>query len=350
MEYKIVRRVQLMEYGTVDYAIVSTTVPINRDFIDIETELSPETPRIDAVYIPSLGKRKHLLSCIASLEAHCKNIFVLLTGDIPEWLHGCVGNQVRVVDDSCTQGYGNRFIEGFARNPSWKIAKNYDLPAKRNWALAHSRENHFRTIGLIDDDIIFSARNLEQARQLLVDSYDMVGFYVLDYPDVATIDHLERYILLRPSRVSVNGNFLFFRVSKAIGFFPYVYNDDCIFILSNLANGLSIGAGGYVGQLHHEPWKDHQRIGFEQFGEVLLLGFKLQIGEGKDFLTADRKFWSRVYDSYVRDLEYLRDSTTNAVWQNALSAAIRFCSEFSYVELSDFVKYLKNGIKESKNV
>ena len=222
-----------------DSAIINKNIPINRDVINRNFDEKKHTPLIDAIYIPTQGKRPHLLKTVESLQGHSEKIYLLLSKNSPDWLKEIERDSV-VLIENINNNDEKLFNFKSSNNPSVIFSKIYDIPSKRNYAIKHSMDNHYKVIGLVDDDICISSKNLEKCKQILTGHADAVGFYALDFPDVSTIDHIERYLTMNPSPVSIGGNCLFFKPKNTVGFFPYIYNEDWIFIFTNIINNKNV--------------------------------------------------------------------------------------------------------------
>lgn len=322
---------------------MSKLARINRS-LDIEKlhlKKKPDTgvvPMLDAVYIPTLLGRKNILKSLQILECHVKQIVLLYQGPVPEWLKlndypsTIIINEFTEVGVLCSQHCLS------SENPAKEYLEQYDIPLKRNFALNHAQKNKFDIIGLIDDDILFEDSHLLKARYFVSRDVDIVGFHVLDYPDVSTIDHIERLITGKISRVSIGGNFLFFKRNRVKGFFPYVYNEDWFFILTNKILGQRVSSCGIIRQLSHKPWKNHERLLSEIFGEILITGVKKKVSAGNNFLKPDPEFWDFIYHDYLIYLHQLYLSTRKRKWKMLLYKAIKECHKFEATDLNSFIE------------
>jgi len=332
------------------HSTINEDIPINRSRLGVEVGDKTDLPWIDAAYVPTLGRRPHLLGSVQKLLSGCKHVYILLSGDKPVWMTELPKDRVSLIDRISVFDWPDPTDGLSSVNPSKRILANYDIPQKRNFALWHARRHSYGSICLIDDDIIFDERQLACARYLISQDARLVGFYALDFPDVATISHVERFIRNVPSRVSVGGNFLFLKTSEVIGFFPYTYNDDWVFLFINMDRNNEVMAGGIIGQLPHEPWKDPTRIKFEQFGEILITGLIKRIATRLPLLTREKLFWMETYTQYLSDLEVLMASTTVSHWRAALRVALDMCNEISPSDLTTFVINLDADIRSANYV
>jgi hypothetical protein len=212
---------------------------------------------------------------------------------------------------------------------------DYDLPAKRSACLAHARENGWDRIGLLDDDIRLSDRQVLCARTALSEGAEMATFHVLCYPDVSTIDHVERLLTRQPSRVSPGGNCLFLRASACVAPFPRIYNDDSLFLMRHrgAATIVSIGAAA---QRPHRPWEDTRRVRFEQFGDILIEGIKLSL-ESRGAMPVGPSYWESYLARYRSRLDGLLRRAPSGVLSHAVVAARHAASAFTATALASFI-------------
>lgn len=226
---------------------------------------------------------------------------------------------------------------GSGDNPSQIFTKSYNLPAKRNFALRHAQENNFNRIMLLDDDIEVADEAFLNALDLLDDSRPIVGFYVLDYPDVSTIDHIRRMCLRKPSPVSVGGNCILLQLPRVSGFFPYIYNEDWHFLYAANFEVKKIAAGTAT-QLTHEPWRVSNRVEFEQFGDVIAKGMEENMRANRYPLVGDKAYWSCIVDTHMDELRTM--ASTEALgpeYRDALARASIAMGSFTVDSILDFI-------------
>ena len=329
-------------------AIINDNIPVNREFISSDQCYSNDIPLIDAIYIPTLGLRHNLVNLVSTIEKHCQKIYILLSGKKLNLLNLLTSDKIVVIENINNNSYHDFLSVCSSDNPSIVYDKTYDIPTKRNFALTHSVLNNHKTIGLIDDDITITDNNLLKTRNILLGKVDLVGFYALTFPDVSTIDHIERYLKKVPSPVSIGGNCLFFKPNHTVGFFPYIYNEDWIFIFTNMLNNKNVIAAGYVSHLVHKPWESDTRIRFEQFGEVIITGLKLLISNSKEIFITDLEFWKNIYNLYYQKLkELIAIDSENKIWLEPLSIAMETITSFTAKELLRFTHNYKTEREHS---
>lgn len=259
---------------------------------------------IEAFFIPTLGKRDNIIRTVEILKEYSKYIYVLKSGHSDDYTRDL---DVFIVDFNTEDHLRNINLFQSSYNPSREYNLNYDLPTKRNFAIQYGIQNGFSKIGLIDDDIIIDIQKVKKAAAILEkENANLVGYYSLNFPDKSAIDLVECKLKNTSPDVCLSGNCLFINLDKAVGFFPYVYNEDWMYIMGNIIEGKVVGAGT-VEQMYHEPWNDLNRIAFEQFGDIIAFGARMhKIRRNRD-LPSTVDFWSYVYDSYNTRLLKLRD-------------------------------------------
>lgn len=216
------------------------------------------------------------------------------------------------------------------QNPSQIHKPDYDIPYKRNVALLDARENDYRTICLLDDDITLTNDDFLKAREALITDVDIASFHVLDYPDVSTIDHIERILTQTESRVSIGGNCLFMNTHRIHSFFPEMYNDDWFFIFSHIENRKIVSLGE-AKQRIYEPWKDLDRIAFEQCGDIIIEGAKNNIYENRPPFAGDSNYWEKIKRTYLQRLEVLLSLAEGTNFQKPVDHAIQITKSLERV-------------------
>lgn len=300
-------------------AIVNVDIPIPIKYPPLGFNGS-NARLIDAIYIPCLNPKTPLASNLEVLSEFSNQVVLLCSRGGPDLSERLP--KVTIYENLATSMEYTSFLEErSSMNPSLLVRRDYDLPFKRTMALKHAKECGFQLIGLLDDDIELTDLHLRKVGLCFNENgIDIAGFHVLDYPDVSTIDHVERFITRRRSKVSMGGNCLFFKVDRVFGKFPYVYNEDWLFLLSHLSTRRVVSLG-YAKQRPHKPWLDPLRIRFEQFGEVIITGVKLNILQDKGLLWGDEAFWREVLSQYVERLHRLFEKAP-AEWRPSLETAM----------------------------
>ena len=226
-----------------------------------------------------------------------------------------------------------------SHNPSREIADNYDIPSKRNLALKISREYGYEMVLLLDDDIEVTSQVILAMAQLRGLKTPIGGCCILDYPDVSTIEHIERYSTGYPSATMPGGNCMVINTSHISGFFPYLYNDDWFFAIWNTRQYPGIYFGD-AAQTSHSPWHSLARVRFEEFGETLVTGI---MGKTAAELQADlfvEDFWNEVLESRREYLSNLFSTTSTPEFRQAIATAINENRTYSPRQCCDAWKCL----------
>lgn len=145
-----------------------------------------------------------------------------------------------------------------------------DLSLKRNLALLLARRSGWRTVLMLDDDIVdVSARTAHRAGALLGEAV-AVGLAVTEFPDNSVYGHARRLAGLRQD-VFVGGSALLVDTTRPTPFFPQVYNEDWLFLMDGLWEG-RVARTGLARQLPYDPFADPGRAENEEFGDLLAEG------------------------------------------------------------------------------
>lgn len=296
-----------------------------------------ELPYIDAIYIPTQEHRPELFTSVNTLKKHSKHIYLLFSGNKSKWARKLDSRRISNLTDlnSCfnLEQYNNHIT---SQNPSTYINPDYDIPAKRTFAFEHAKSHKFSRIGFLDDDIQLDSEDLLRVRIALSTSADMVSFHVLSFPDVSTVDHIERILYKQVSRVSIGGNCLFVRTENCRGYFPFIYNDDWFFIFKNMSRN-KIFSLGTAKQRPYEPWASSNRIQFEQFGDIIIEGIKANLVSGHPPFLTSSKFWNVQINKYLSRLKRMRDQAPNSILRNRLNIALEESLSFTPIQLHNFV-------------
>lgn len=275
---------------------------------------------LDAIFIPTSRPSALLRRQLASFASVARHVFILTSGDATFWLktEGLPSN-VRIIPLSPTNEEWLLSVSS-SKNPTALIDHTYDLPAKRNLALAIAAASRFERIALLDDDIVIKAAQMREACAVVSKEFPLAGYYALEFGDVGTIERLaQREFGTSSAQTMPGGNCLFLFLPAVTGFFPYIYNEDWLFAFSNLTcrRGVALGS---VRQLPHTPWRNLRRVRFEEFGEVIITGVLRCRGiENHDLLTLP--FWNDIIATRAADLRQLNEAASDLESRLAVRAA-----------------------------
>jgi hypothetical protein len=144
------------------------------------------------------------------------------------------------------------------------------LSRKRNVALLLARMVGWRTVLLLDDDIVRLSSAMISWAATGLGRASAVGLAVERWPDNSVVCHANR-LGGGDQDVFVSGSALLVDCAGGPGFFPTVYNEDWFFLFDQLRRR-RVTRLGSVGQLRYDPFRQPERAAAEEFGEVLAEG------------------------------------------------------------------------------
>lgn len=289
--------------------------------------------KLNAVYIPSLEHRQVSKPDLFQLSKYTEEI-VFLYSDSVEYIHLDNSTKVRIESLQSYQKFLFNFISKKGNiNAGIKWRKSFDIPHKRSFALNDARNRGYHKILLIDDDVHLSEENIMMGIIALQTVADIVGFHVVDYPDVSTVDHLERIILEKENIISMTGSCLFLNVETVIGDFPNIYNEDLFFFLAQ-SSPERIVSGGLIYQDYYVPWNSIERICHEQFGDLIYDSIKKRL-LGK---THERINWNEEIADRINRIQKIKSKSQDVYQQDALNNAVTCLKSISESDINVFVK------------
>jgi hypothetical protein len=323
-------------------AITSSVVPYPTWRSTSRTS-APSPPLLDAVFIPTQAHRRPPATELTLLRKHARHVVLLFSDGLAEW---AADSECQAHDDLSRFDADAYDSLPTARPPSRLLMPEYDIPAKRTYALQLARQAGWEHIGLLDDDIGLTSRDLTRARRALAEGIRVASFHVLECPDVSTVDHLERMITGATSHVALGGNCLFLRVNSARTHFPPVYNDDWLFLFAHRDAGEVVSLGT-ASQRDYRPWLTKGRAAFEQFGDVLIEGLKENVTANRRLLKPPLRGWDAVLDSYRRRLERLRAAASDPAHKSCLDEASDAANQISPNDLGRYLDSFRSTVRTS---
>lgn len=245
--------------------------------------ITQDRPHLDAVFIPTRGRSQRIRELLLELPVDDTPIYVLPTSsnDIAGLTKDAVRRvQILSIDDPQFRDI-LASLKSFSAENAWMAFPDWDLPAKRNYALWYAMREGYSRILLLDDDIRGLTTTHWTAGARALDSYSVAGFFVDDFPDHSDIGHA---MLLVGQSVPtfLSGSCLFVRLSTPMSCFPRVYNEDWLFVLPYLVSG-SARALGEVRQTPYRPLSNPSVAVFQEFGEIIAGGlFALTLAKRYD--------------------------------------------------------------------
>jgi len=187
-----------------------------------------------------------------------------------------------------------------------------DIARKRNLGLLIARLSGWRTVLYLDDDIHGMTKDDLALAIKLVTRFQAVGFEVSHYPDNSVVCHANR-LAGGKQDIFPGGSALLVDVNKSTGFFPYIYNEDWLFLFDSVRQR-SVAVAGTAAQLEYQPFARASRAASEEFGDLIAEGLYRLIHEGVDVEAATLGYWqdalkrrSRFIDDVARRLLDTRD-------------------------------------------
>ncbi len=317
-------------------------LPLHR-FAPVSAGTSGETRLLDAIFVPTQRLAPAIGRSLAMLTDVAREVWLLPSGPALDGeLLKSLPSRVRCFEPDLIHAAQDWFLRlQSSQNPSLAVSRDYDLPIKRNLALQTARNRGFERVCLLDDDIDLSAGQIGVAAAALTPTSPIVGFYVHEYPDVSAIEHVSRLLNDEPAHTLPGGNCLFLMPAHVVGYFPYVYNEDWLFVLHNVRNTRGIVVGEAC-QEAHTPWTDLQRIRFEQFGETFVSGVLMSDGLMDSTLTSE-SFWSALADARASWLARLLAQARGSVFETAVETALEMSESISGQDCVRFAAALQGG-------
>ena len=165
----------------------------------------------------------------------------------------------------------------------------WDLAEKRNAALIYGVLHGYRTLILIDDDIgKIGAGILDQA-VAASSGLALLGIPVGWFPDLSVVDHARR-VLCGCCNNFIAGNCLIVALTKVMGYFAPVYNEDWLFIFAHKRSEVGYLSDRVVSQVEYTPF-DPELAAWQEFGDLLAEGiFTAWAGDAIEQIFLER-FW-----------------------------------------------------------
>lgn len=319
-----------------------------RDLIARWTPSGAADPRsrLHAIYVPTKERVQHVQDLLDALDGHNVPVFLLPSGqeDTPidsSW-------QERPVQQLCFRDHTRSLsvLQSLrsAANPLFSTpAATWDLPLKRNYALWHARENGFRWILLVDDDIRGLDDALFRAGAAALRQWLVAGVFIDEFPDTSVIGHVELGVGERVITF-LSGSCLFVRCDAPVGFFPQIYNEDWIFMAPNMACGnvCSLGSLGSIRQEFYDPFSESSRPVFQEPGEIIADGLFALLACGRYGDRFDQSTWSAILSKRREWLAVLAKRTENLIHRSAVEAARAVCERVGGPDCAEYISDLEN--------
>ena len=277
---------------------------------------------IDAIYIPCISK-------------------VNLPSDIFQWFRGKIYlipslkyhnlpfptkkqlNSILFVPQKFISYFFSNFLT-YGRPYSDYIISSigiWDLPIKRNFALYHAIKNGYKKILLIDDDINGLLKDYFENASFILRRYNLCGCFVQDYPDTSIVGHIERQVN-GEIKCFLSGSYLFINLYKCFSFFPFIYNEDWVFMVPFILHN-EVCSFGEVKQLKYNPFNDHKKVIFQEFGEVIAEGLFALISNNLFERRKCYTIWKEILELRKNYIKKLINKTENNLYLKFLNWALQ---------------------------
>ncbi len=164
-----------------------------------------------------------------------------------------------------------------------------DIARKRNIGLLLARISGWRTIMYLDDDIRNLSASVVANAAALIGYFRAVGFEIDHYPDSSVVCHAHRLAGAKQS-VFPGGSALLVDVFLSDSLFPYIYNEDWLFLFEAV-QGRSLAVAGKLAQLDYLPFAHSKRAASEEFGDLIAEGLYRLIHQGASLTDATLDYW-----------------------------------------------------------
>ena len=169
----------------------------------------------------------------------------------------------------------------------WHVA----LSTKRNMSLLVARLCRWKTLVMVDDDIVNIAADQVQAAADRLTRARAVGLAVPDFPDNSVVCHANR-LGGGHQDVFVGASALAVDVERPFGFFPNIYNEDWLFLYDGVADQV-VGRFDAVTQLQYDPFDTRHRARTQELGDIIAEGVMGALHERPDLHPPmDEDYWS----------------------------------------------------------
>jgi len=236
---------------------------------------------VDAVIVPAHRSASHLdPAAQLATELGCSLLLMCDPGGVdPHDFTPPTGLEWHAV--TVPDGYRHRLLPGSAvPDPGSRDWRHGALSTKRNLSVLIARMVGWRTVFLVDDDMVDIHPDLVRTAAEGLHELRAVGLTVADYPDNSVVCHANR--LSSPAQgVFVGACALVLDTTCPFGFFPGTYNEDWLFLFDNVAarqvghvDSIVDRAGTVraIRQLPYDPFADPGRARAEEFGDVIAEG------------------------------------------------------------------------------
>jgi len=277
-----------------------------------------DVPVVDAIIIPTIRSPEQVSSAVElASRARCQ-LVTLYTDNFPAGLSSVLGGLKRgaAAPLALRHGLKHHLLDLAADLPQGLVSSSaLDISRKRNLGLLLGRACGWTRMLFLDDDIRkLNVAKLSSAAALL-DEYPVVGLRVNKFPDASVVGHARR-LTGRRQEPFISGGSLLVDPQRLNGFFPAIYHEDWLCIISHLWRA-EVAVGGVVGQLPYRPFTTPERAKLEEFGDILASGLLWLVQTSRRTSSAGPA--GRDGNSAIADRPYWRDATKTCFWEEVLN-------------------------------
>lgn len=315
----------------------------------LKVENQPEC-FVDAIYIPFKNRFSYLNDILKEIKWYNGPIFVLPSTEVDRKLMS--GNHFDNVYQLFTQSSSFEKFFFSLKTTKHKFIGNqklWDLPIKRSYALIHARENGFKKVLFVDDDMRMIKKDQVQKVNLLLNNYSIVGSFIEEFLDTSLLGHLEKLAgeVIYPF---LSGSYLYLRPFKIKSFFPNIYNEDWLFMIPYVINK-TICSFGRVIQLSKNLFNNCEEIVLQEFGDIVAEGLYKLI-EVNDYESRyDLMYWENVIKERKIVFESLKEKIKEKYYIPLINIAIKTNKSIKAKDCLDFIlDWEDDNIKWNKHL
>lgn len=324
--------------------IVGDGQPLPLDYnprsLIVSSALSSQAPTcrpdayLDAIFIPSRGRPEYVSELLDDLP-DTQTLIFLLTTDVVT-INGGRNRSVKFLQMTEPEFLAAlRRMRCSSNELCVSSLAEWDLPAKRNYALWYARRHHLKRILLLDDDIRGIQTTSLVSGVNALQQFDIAGFFVDDFPDTSVIGHVQ-IASAETVWTFLSGSCLFIRTGDEIGFFPPIYNEDWLFMIPKIAQRRVCSLGN-MRQKPYDPFLKPSIAKFQEPGEIITDCLFALLASGHYNYRFNRRIW---YDFLAQRREWLKelaDRSSNNYHRAVIEAAFVKCAEVTEWDCVRFV-------------
>jgi len=246
------------------------------------------------------------------------------------YYHGKIEQQRILQKLSSTDFELNSFVRTLGSN-------GWTLGYTRNYAIILAKVLGFERVLFMDDDIIIEDNSLVYEMFDLLNNADFVSAEIKGMPDLSVVDFIIQKVGLEPYRF-MSGGFLAFNLNSVAEYFLNYYNEDWIWLFMHKPKAKLL-KHGEVYQLPYDPFENEvEKALHQEFGEILVEGFK-EMGARNDFsLLIDNTFWQVILKKCKDNLIKLKEICKNKEFEVGVNVCSALLHYYQNLNLSSFVR------------